>query len=391
MKIAVVTGSRAEFGLLRPLLEKLSIDPFFQTNLIITGSHLVEEYGETVSEIESVGLDTSRKVHMLLSSDSPQGIAKSVGLGIIGFADVFADIKPDLVLFLGDRFEILSAGLAALLANIPMAHISGGEVTEGSFDDNIRHCLTKISNIHFAANDTYRARIVQLGENPSNVFVTGGLAADAISNLKLLNKSELADSLGLELGSQNFLITYHPETATTDSSSEAFKHILSALEKYSRATKIFTLANADKDGKEINRLIYEYVKTAKNAYLFQSLGHTNYLSLLAQVDVMIGNSSSGISEAPFFRLPVVNVGERQKGRLKDKNVIDCSNSADEIIKSVDKALTADFQESLNLAQSPYGKVGAAKAIISNLKQIKVEQLTKKAFYDIPVSIFEKKS
>jgi GDP/UDP-N,N'-diacetylbacillosamine 2-epimerase (hydrolysing) len=382
-KICVVTGTRAEYGLLRWVMEGIQNSSKFQLQIIATGAHLSPEFGLTYREIEQDGLTIDKKVEMLLSSDTPVGVAKAMGVGLIGFADALEQLKPDMLLVLGDRYEILSAAAAAMVARIPIAHLHGGETTEGAFDESIRHALTKMSHLHFVAAPPYRQRVIQLGENPDRVFCVGGLGVDNILRMQLLGREELEHALGFRLGKRNLLVTYHPVTLEDQTSQKQMENLLAALEKQKDTHLIFTLPNADTNGRVIIQMIEDFVAKRDNAKAFTSLGQHRYFSCLAQVDAVVGNSSSGLAEAPSFKIPTVNIGERQKGRLKAQSVIDCAPEQKAISHAIDKALSSEFQNNLVAVKNPYGNGGASDMIIETLEQISFDNLLKKKFHDFP--------
>ena len=307
-KICVITGTRAEFGLLRPLIELIANDNELQLQLIATGMHLSPEFGYTLNEITEAGFMVDKKVECLLSSDSSIGVSKTIALAISGFADALAELTPDLVVVLGDRTEILGAVIATAMVNIPIAHLHGGETTEGAYDEAIRHSITKFSHLHFTSTEAYRKRVIQLGEQPEKVFNVGAIGLDAIKKLKLLNKEEFENSIGFKLKKRNVLITYHPVTLEKEAPIETFENVLTALDELTDTALIFTHANSDKNGRIINKMITEYVSSHKDkAVEFKSLGQLRYLSALQYVDFVIGNSSSGILEVPVFYIPTINI------------------------------------------------------------------------------------
>ena len=323
-KICVITGSRAEYGLLYWLMKGIQEVPEFELQIIVTGMHLSPEFGQTYKEIVKDGFHIYKKVEMLLSGDTPSAITKSTGLGMIGFADAFADLKPDLVLVLGDRFEILAASIAALYARIPIAHIHGGETTTGAFDEAIRHSITKLAWWHFVAAKEYYKRVIQLGEDPERIFDVGGLGVDAIRKAKLLSQKELIKDTGIKFDKKNLLITYHPVTLEKQSSQKHFQSLLDVLNDLKDVYLIFTMPNADLDGRIIKKMIDAFVTNNRERSIsFTSMGHLNYLSTIQFVDGVVGNSSSGLMEAPTFKIGTINIGERQSGRLKAESVIDC--------------------------------------------------------------------
>lgn len=382
-KICVVTGTRAEYGLLSGLIKKIYADETLQLQLLVTGTHLSPEYGMTYATIEEDGYIIDEKIEMLVSGDSSVSIVKSLGLGVIGFADAFDRLKPDLVVILGDRYEILGVAQSAMLMSIPLAHIHGGEITEGAFDDSIRHSLSKMSQIHFVAHEDFAKRLMQLGEDNSKIFVTGAPGIDNIKNENLLNKEQLAKKLGITLGETNFMVTYHPETLRDENEDVSVMPLLNALERYEDSTIILTHANADEGGRAINEKLRKFSEeNAEHVYLFESLGIINYLSALSCFDAVIGNSSSGIIEAPTFRIPTINIGGRQKGRPMAGSVISCKNDENEIKKSIDKALTERFKSECEKVINPYGLGSASDAIYGVLKDIELSGIIKKKFIDV---------
>ena len=380
--ICVITGTRAEFGLLRPLIALIAKDEELQLQLIATGMHLSPEFGYTLDEIIAAGFVVDKKVECLLSSDTAVGVSKTIALAISGFADAFEALQPDLVLVLGDRTEILGAVIAAGIANIPIAHLHGGETTEGAYDEAIRHSITKFSHLHFTSTEAYRKRVIQLGEQPEMVFNVGAIGLDAVKKLKLLNKEEFENSIGFKLKKRNVLITYHPVTLEKEAPIQTFENILQALDELSETGLIFTHANSDKNGRVINKMITEYVEIHRDkAVAFKSLGQLRYLSALQFVDFVIGNSSSGILEVPAFRIPTINIGDRQKGRICNESVINSNNSLEDIEKSITFALDKQFRETIQQQEMLYGNGTAAEKILKVIKEHTVIPL-KKSFYDI---------
>ena len=381
--ICVVTGSRAEYGLLYWLIKSIKDDPKLELQIIATGMHLSHEFGLTYKEIENDGFHINCKIEMLVSADTPSAISKSTGLGLIGFADAYNELNPDIVVVLGDRFEILAASIAALFAKIPIAHISGGETTTGAFDEAIRHSITKMAWWHFVAADEYQKRVVQLGEDPKRVINVGGLGVDAIRKARLLTKKELMSKTGLKFGNKNLLITYHPVTLEKQTSQKHFKSLLNVLGELRDVNLIFTMPNADSDGRIIKQMIGDFVNRYKERSLsFTSMGHIKYLSTLQFVDGVIGNSSSGLAEAPTFRIGTVNIGDRQKGRLKANSIIDCEPSKKSIQNAVDMLYNEDFQKMLQSVVNPYGEGGSTEKIMDILKNEPLPEETKKEFYDL---------
>lgn len=383
-KICVVTGTRAEYGLLYWLIKEIQNDNDLELQLIATGMHLSPEFGLTYKEIEK-DFKIDKKIEMLLSSDTPVAVSKSMGLAQIGFADAYDDLKPDMLVVLGDRYEIFSAVSAAMIANIPIAHLHGGETTEGAFDESIRHSITKMSHLHFTATDEYKNRVIQLGEDPKRVFNVGGLGIDNIKKLKLLSKEEFERSIDFKLNKKNILVTFHPVTLENSTAKEQFGELLRAIDELEDTNIIFTKANSDTDGRVINKMIDDYVgNNGDKAIAFTSLGQLRYLSALQYVDAMVGNSSSGLLEAPSFKIGTINVGDRQKGRLMAESIINCETSYDEIKVSFKKLYSGDFQNILKTIQNPYGNGGASQKIKECIKDFDLDGILKKHFYDIKV-------
>ena len=381
--LCIVTGTRAEYGLLYWLMKEIQADPDLQLQIVATGMHLSPEFGLTYKMIEEDGFEIDAKVEMLLSSDTPVGIAKSVGLGVIGFADAFSRLQPDIIVLLGDRFEAFAAAEAALMARIPVAHIHGGETTEGVIDEAIRHSITKMSHLHFVAAEPYRRRVIQLGEAPDRVFNFGAIGLDNLKRLSLLNRNDLEASIGFTLGKLNFLVTYHPVTLDAKSSRLPMQELLASLEEFPQARIIFTKANADTDGRIINKMIEEWVHEQNGrAMVASSLGQLRYLSAISHVDLVIGNSSSGLLEVPAFKKPTVNLGERQAGRLKASSVLDCPEQKDAITVMIRKALSKDFQRSLSNTISPYGAGDVSVRIKEELKSSNLAGILMKKFHDL---------
>ncbi len=385
-KICVVTGTRAEYGLLRWVIEGIHDSKDFELILIVTGSHLSPEFGFTVNEIKSDGYLISDKVEMLLSSDTPNAISKSIGLGLIGFADKFECYKPDLLVLLGDRYEIYSAAIAAMISRIPIAHIHGGESTEGVIDEAIRHSITKMSHFHFVAAKDYKKRVVQLGENPKSVFEVGGLGIDSINKIKLLSREMLEKNLGFKFWEKNLLVTFHPVTLEQNTSKAHIEQILKAIEKFKDINFIFTMPNADTYGRIIIEKINKFCNSNRNSICFKSLGQLKYLSCLKYVDGVIGNSSSGLIEVPSFFKGTINIGDRQKGRLKASSIIDCEPNEKDIIKSIVKLYSKEFHHSLKKTINPYGNGSASNKILEIIKNIDLDKdlnaTLKKKFHDL---------
>lgn len=382
-KIGVVTGSRADYGILYWLLKEIVEDPGLELQLIVTGMHLSAEFGLTHQVIERDGFNIREKVEMLLSCDTPVAMAKSLGLGTLGLADSLSRLMPDLLILPGDRFEILAAAQAALMLKIPCAHIHGGETSEGAVDEAIRHSITKMSHLHFVANEVYQHRVIQLGEDPARVFNFGAPGLDNIRRLKLLDREALEKQLNFRFGPRNFLVTYHPETLGSQGAGESVGPLLEALDAFPQAKVIFTKPNADAGGREIAAMIECYVaKEFSRAVAFASLGQQKYLSVVKHADVVIGNSSSGLVEVPAMKKPTVNIGDRQKGRLKAASVIDCDASAHAIKSAIEKALSDDFLKFFRKTTSPYGGGDASKKIKDCVKCADLSGILMKKFYDL---------
>jgi UDP-N-acetyl-D-glucosamine 2-epimerase, UDP-hydrolysing len=381
-KICVITGTRAEFGLLRPLIELIINNKELQLQLIATGMHLSPEFGYTLKEITEAGFKVDKKVECLLSSDSPIGISKTIALAISGFADALDELAPDLVVVLGDRTEILGAVIATAMTNIPIAHLYGGETTEGAYDEAIRHSITKFSHLHFTSTEIYRKRVIQLGEHPNTVFNVGAIGLDAIKKLRLLDRASFEQAIGFKLNEKNILITYHPVTLEKEAPVETFQNILTALDELPNSSLIFTHANSDKNGRIINKMITEYVNNHKDkAVHFSSLGQLRYLSALQYVDFVIGNSSSGMTEVPAFHIPTINIGDRQKGRINCESIINSNNSLEDIKKSVTFALDKTFRKKIQQQELLYGNGTAAEKIFQIIKEHNHISI-KKSFYNI---------
>jgi len=381
--ICVVTGTRAEYGLLRWLMDGIRQSPKLALQVIATGAHLSPEFGLTYRDIEADGFVIDRKVEMLLSSDTSSGVAKSMGLAMIGFADAFAELRPDLVLVLGDRYEIFSAAAAATIARIPVAHLHGGETTEGAFDEALRHCITKMAQLHFVAAEAYRRRVIQLGEDPARVFLVGGLGIDNMLKLDLLDRAALEAALDFKLGPKNLLVTFHPATLEQGAAAGQMDELLAALDTLQDTHLIFTMPNADTEGRALARQLEAYAAARPNARVYTSLGQLRYLSAIAHVDAVVGNSSSGLAEVPSFRKATVNIGDRQKGRLKAQSVIDCAPDRESIKAALAKVYSADFQAGLSEVASPYGDGGASQKILHILENHDFSGSLKKTFHDLP--------
>ena len=381
-KICVVSTSRADYGLLFWLLKEIEKSRFLELSLVLSGSHLEERLGLTYKEIER-DFKHFYKVPLGLENDDETALCLAFSAGVAGFSKVLEQIRPDIMVLLGDRYEMLSAGVAGMLRAVPLAHIHGGESTQGAIDEGIRHALTKMSHIHFCATSLYKKRIIQLGENPAMVYNVGGLGVENIKRLELLSKKDFENSLGFKLGKKNILVTFHPQTIEKKSASKEFSQILNALDSLKDTHFIFTGANADNGGKIINEMAQSYcLKNQEKAIFVMSLGQLRYLSAIKHADIVLGNSSSGISEAPSLKKATINIGNRQKGRIKAPSIIDTKCDKSAILKAIKKAYSKDFQAKLKSVKNPYGSGFASKKIIKVLENIKLNGILQKKFYDL---------
>ena len=382
-KICVVTGSRAEFGILRPLIEAINHSDLLDLRLIVTGSHLAKSHGQTASFIEMADLHIDKRVETLLDSDSNQSVIKSMGLGLISFAQTLEDISPDAIILLGDRYEILAVAISAFLSGIPICHLHGGEVTSASFDDSIRHSITKMSQLHFVSNAKYKTRVIQMGEEPNRVFNTGALGIDVLKSMNMIPRDELEIELNFKFGSKNLIVTFHPETLGGNTETEKYCNaLLSALSFFPDIHLIFTAPNAD-PGNDIIKTKFKYFAEKRaNAIYFDTLGQLVYLSSLYVVDGVVGNSSSGLIEAPTAKVGTINIGMRQDGREKADSVIDCLPTEQSIIASINQLYTDDFRKKLRNVINPYGDGGASGKILKVIEGYKFEKAMIKNFYDL---------
>ena len=380
-KICVVTGARSDFGLLRPLMDEIKKSNKLELRVIVTGMHLSEKHGSTYKEVEKyyavdVTVDTG------LKSDSPLDITKSMGNGLIGIANALGILNPDVVLILGDRYEILPVAIASVMANIPLAHLHGGETTEGAIDESLRHAITKLAHIHFVAAEPYRKRVIQLGENPNHIFMVGGLGVDAITKTVFLKPHEVENIFNIKFNKKNLLITFHPITLESASSLKQMQILLHVLEGLRDTSLIFTFPNADAGSSELISLVKDFSKSRNHVFVCKSMGQQGYLSCLKHVDGVIGNSSSGILEAPTLCVPTVNIGNRQKGRICASSIINCEPTYLEIDKSIKLIFDAQFRTKLPSTISPYGDGGACHRIIEVLESIPLNQVLTKQFNNI---------
>lgn len=382
--ICVFTGSRAEYGLLTPLMAEIKADPRLELKLIVSGSHLSGEFGETWRNIDADGFKIDGMVDMQLDSDAPVAIAHSMARCLSGCADVLSQLSPDLLVVLGDRYEILAAAEAAMLLKIPIAHIHGGEATEGAMDDAIRHAVTKLASFHFPATEVYRQRIIQLGEHPDRVFATGAPGLDVIDTIEFMARAELEDELGFKFRPKNLLVTYHPETLDAVAPAEAVSQLFAALDSLPDIGVFVTKSNADIGGRGINQLVDEFAaRNPDRVFSAASLGQVRYLSVMAQVDAVVGNSSSGIIEAPAIGKPTVNIGNRQRGRTRAPSIIDCDGDAQSIATAIGKALDSEMQAIARRRVSPYGRGGASAQIRKILATVDLAGILLKPFYTEP--------
>ncbi|WP_300172985.1 UDP-N-acetylglucosamine 2-epimerase [uncultured Aliivibrio sp.] len=383
-KIAIFTGTRAEYGLLYWIIKGIAESEQVELQLYVGGMHLSPEFGKTVQQIENDGFPIAERLEFLLSSDTAVGITKSMGLALISAADAFERTKPDLLVVLGDRFESMAICQAAMVAQIPIAHIHGGETTEGLIDEAVRHSITKMSHLHFTATEEYRQRVIQLGEQPDKVYNVGAPGIDSIKRLNLLSLNALSDSIDFDIVSSPYMVvTYHPVTLSKDGAVTALKNLLSSLRDYPKHKFIITYPNADTHGRVLIELLDEFKKEFPDRVLLvQSLGQLRYLSALQYCDLVIGNSSSGLIEVPTFKVPTVNIGNRQKGRIAGDTVIHCKGDENSILSSIQLALSAEFKQQCDLTNNPYGSGEASDRILDVILNVELENLIYKKFYDI---------
>jgi len=382
-KICVVTGTRAEYGLLFWLMKEIQADPDLTLQLAVTGTHLAPKFGETITVIEDDGFTIDERIDLDLGDDTPAGVARSLGLGVIGFGEAFGRLNPDVVVVLGDRYEILAAAEAAMVARIPIAHIHGGEITEGAMDDAMRHAITKFAHLHFVAAEPYRTRIIQMGETPERVFTVGAPGLDNIDKLDMPDRDNLKRELGLPSNQAYFLVTYHPATLSDENACAEAEEMLAAFDQFPDHRIMLTGVNADPGHERITKLLSDYVaKNENRVSLHVSLGQRRYLGAMKFADAVVGNSSSGIIEAPAMKTPTVNIGDRQKGRLRAPSIIDCAGNRNAIAAAIDKALGSDFKTGMQSMTPPYGDGGASVKIKDQLKNSDLTDIIRKSFHDI---------
>ncbi len=385
--ISILTATRAEFGLLKPLISKLNTNEQFDIRIVATGAHLSPEFGLTYKEIEEAGFKIDEKIEMLLSSDTPSSISKSMGIAMISFADYFQRLNPDLLIVLGDRYETLAVCMTAMNEKIPIAHLYGGETTEGAIDESIRHAITKLSYLHFTSTEDHKNRVIQLGENPNRVYNVGALGIENIANERLLTKQELLESLNINLKNKYSVVTFHPVTLENNSAKEQAIALLESLKSTKDMDFIVTKSNADADGRVINKLIDDYASENENIFSFTSLGLIRYLSSLKYCEMVIGNSSSGLTEAPSFKVPTINIGNRQKGRTQADSIINCEPIKSEILNAIELAKSDNFKTIAQNTINPYGdgitSEKISKVIEEFLGSEKID--LKKSFYNLNLS------
>lgn len=385
-KICVYTSTRADYGLLRGVLQELKVAPTLQLQILASGMHLSPEFGLTIQEIRADGFEPDETIEILLSSDTTTAICNSMGLAMIGYGEALQRLKPDIVVVLGDRFETFCMAAVAQVCWVPVAHIHGGETTEGAIDEAFRHSITKMSHLHFASCEAYRQRIIQLGEDPDRVFNVGALGVENIRRMPLMERDELAGSIGFSLKRPYFLATFHPVTLEKSTSEGQFQALLDALDAFPEYNVIFTKGNADTDGRVINRLIDEYAeKRPERCLAVTSLGMRRYLSAMKFCLAVVGNSSSGILEAPTFKIPTVNIGDRQKGRIQSTSILNCLSDSGAIRQAIDHALFPAFQESLAAMTNPYDRPGTCSNIAKLLEKTDILSIAKKTFFDVKFS------
>lgn len=388
VKICVMTATRAEFGLLKSVLEKLVQVPEFDIKIVATGMHLSPEFGLTYKEIEACGLTVHKKIEMQLSSDSTVAVAKTMGLTMISFSDYFAEEKPDYVMITGDRYEAMAVATTAMVMRIPLIHLFGGETTEGAIDECIRHSISKMSYLHFTTTEEYRKRVIQLGENPERVFAVGGTGSENVREQKLLSRKELEKQLDFDLSGKYVVCTLHSVTLENNTADDQVREFLNACDAHPELKYIFTKANSDADGRIINNALEEYCRTHKNAKVFDSLGYIRYLSAVKYCAFVLGNSSSGIMEVPSLGVPTVDIGDRERGRLRAKSVINCAPDHVSIVKAMDKALTPEFREFCRTVENPYAGKNTSSEMVRIIKEhVLTENVDlKKKFYDVPFDL-----
>lgn len=383
-KLVILTATRAEYGLLAPVIKKLNSDSAIDVRVVATGAHLSPEFGMTINEIREDGVKVDKEIDILLSSDTPAAISKTMGLAMMGFADYFAECKPDALMVLGDRYETLAVCISAINAKIPIIHLYGGEATEGLIDETVRNAITKLSYLHFTSTEDYKRRVIQMGESPDRVFMVGAMGVENIMHTRLLTQEELEMQLGCTLGSNFAVLTFHSVTLEDKTAEKQIGELLKAVDAFPDVTFLCTKANADVDGRIINECLQRYTEVHNNLYLYDSLGMKRYLSALSHAKFVIGNSSSGIIEVPSFRIPTINIGERQKGRIQASSVINCNPKSEDIIEAIKEAISDEFNEGIKDVVNPYGDGKTSDKIVGVTRDFLINNKfeKQKKFYDI---------
>lgn len=386
--LCILTATRAEYGLLHPIIEKMILQPDIDVRVVVTGAHLSPEFGMTIHEIENDGVKIDKSIEILMSSDTPVAISKSMGLAMISFAEYFSELQPDALMVLGDRYETLAVCSAAMNARVPIIHLHGGETTEGAVDEAVRHAITKMSYLHFTSTEAYRKRVIQLGESPERVYAVGAIGVENALTTSLMTKNELEVSLGIELGEKYAVGTFHPVTLENQSAEQQANQLIEAISEFPEYTFVFTKANADSNGRVINEMLAQATEKYKNIVLFDSLGMRRYLSAVKGASFVIGNSSSGLIEVPSFHIPTINIGDRQKGRIKGTTVIDCEPESESIILAIRKAIDASFVSGIQDSLNPYGDEKTSERIVSITLEYLVNNKMelKKKFYDVEFEV-----
>ena len=389
-RIVILTATRAEYGLLQPIIKKLQQETDYEMLLAVTGMHLSPEFGLTVQEIECDGIPINKRIEIVLSSDTPVSISKSMGLAMISFSEYFDECKPDALMVLGDRYETLAVCCAAMNARIPIFHLNGGDVTEGMVDEAVRHCITKMSYLHFASTEAYRTRIIQMGESPDRTFHVGAMGVENALHIMPISLSELEAGIGYELGNHYAVGTFHPVTLENSTAETQIREILSAIDCHKDIRFLFTKANSDANGRIINQILSDYAAKNSNLYLVDSLGRKRYMSALRYAEFVIGNSSSGLMEAPSFGIPTIDIGDRQKGRIAGESVIHCRPDRASVNEAIDLALSENFKKIASNAKNPYGDGNTSVKILEIIKDFMEHNKInlKKKFYDIAFSLTE---
>ena len=389
IKICIVSAIRSDYDLLAPIIKKMNRDKDFEVKLVVTGAHMSPEFGLTYKNIEQDGIVIHKKIEMLLSSDTPCGISKSMGMAMMGFGEYFSENEFDVLMVLGDRYETLAVCCAAMNARIPIIHLYGGETTQGAIDESVRHAISKMSNLHFTSTKEYRDRVIQMGESPDRVYCVGAMGVENVMNTPLMSRDELSKSLDMDLCNPYALVTFHPVTLENNSSQEQITELLKIFDKLKCMQFVVTLANADADGRVINKMVEEYARTHKNVHVYASLGMVRYLSAIKYSECVIGNSSSGLIEVPSFKIPTINIGDRQKGRIQAESVINCEPNYDSMLRAINMAMSDSFKKNINNVVNPYGDGNTSEKVIEIIKQHKDKFNLKKKFYDIPFCLEDK--